>query len=371
VRALFVDEGVTWSGGSRAFAAAARGLAAGGWSVRYACEERGVVYDHVARLGIDLVPLPLGAGWLRASSRLRDAVQRGTDVAFVHSDREQLDAATAVWRASQGAVVRRLGAGDTLTVGQSTRGALRLAPTALLCTTADQTALAADFGGVPHAVADIGVDVDRVAAASAAAPALASEDEEDDEELRTHIRRLVCVCDVASRARTFVVLRAVAMLAPRHPELQLLLVGSGAGDTQLRMHAAALGIHRVVRYRVGDEEVTPGIAAADVGWVVAAGDDGAFGVLDFMAVGVPVFAERGSVPARYVADNITGRHLDAGDVPGTAAALASLLARDEERRAMGSAGRARVVRAYGEGAMIDGFDRIATAAVARARRRSR
>jgi glycosyltransferase involved in cell wall biosynthesis len=253
-----------------------------------------------------------------------------------------------------------------MTISQSTRAAIRMAPTVVLATTPEQTTLPSELSGLPTVVADIGIDVDRVLAAIEPEPAPV--DDDSGVERAPDLRRLVCVCDADSRSRAFVVLRAVAMLAPRHPELRLLLVGPGVVDAQLRMHAAALGIHRVVDYRVGDGEVTPGLASADLGWVVADGDDGAFGVLDFMAAAVPVFAQRGSVAARYIADNITGRHLEPGDVPGTAAALAALLARADDRSAMGSAGRARVVRAYGEAAMLDGFARAAAAAAANAER---
>jgi glycosyltransferase involved in cell wall biosynthesis len=95
---------------------------------------------------------------------------------------------------------------------------------------------------------------------------------------------------------------------------------------------------------------------------VAEGDDGAYGALDAMAAGVPVLAERGATAARYVADAITGLHLAPGDVPGTAAVLAQLLAGGDARRAMGQAGRARLARTYTETAMLDGFARAAAAA---------
>jgi glycosyltransferase involved in cell wall biosynthesis len=86
-----------------------------------------------------------------------------------------------------------------------------------------------------------------------------------------------------------------------------------------------------------------------------------------MARRVPVLVQRDTVPARYVADGITGVHLSAGDVAGTAATMASLLAHPDERRAMGNAGRARVARAFTETAMLDGFVRAADAARDRSR----
>ena len=364
MRALFVCEGAAWSGGARAFAAAARGLAARGWAVQYACTEAGPIHARVAHAGIEVVPLPARAAWFRASSRLRDVVRRGVDVVFVHGEKEAIDAATAVWRASRGAVVRRLAAGATLTVSQSTRAAIRMAPTVVLATTPEQTTLPAELSGLPTIVADVGIDVDRVLAAIEPEPA--PPDDEAGVEHEPDVRRLVCVCDADSRSRAFVVLRAVAMLAPRHRELRLVLVGPGADDEEIRLHSAALGIHRFVRSAHTRDEDVAHRRTAHVGWVTAEGDDGAFGALDFMASSVPVLVDRGSIGARYVADAITGAHITPGDVPDTAATLATLLAREETRQAMGNAGRARVARTFGEAGMIDGFARAAAATQQRA-----
>jgi hypothetical protein len=54
-----------------------------------------------------------------------------------------------------------------------------------------------------------------------------------------------------------------------------------------------------------------------------------------------------------VADGITGCVLPPGDTPAVAATIAELLAQPEQRLAMGSAGRVRVAREYGEVAMLD------------------
>ncbi|MBV9880328.1 MAG: glycosyltransferase [Gemmatirosa sp.] len=368
-RALFVHEGLAWTGAARTFASAARGLAARGWQVAYACPEQSDVCDRLRALDVDVLPLPARASWLGEGERLRAVVaKRMFDALFVHSEHEHLAAATAVWRASRGVVVRRLGAGESLDAGRSVRAAMRLAPVVALCTWQEQAAAMADLSPISTVVADVGVDVDDVPPPSPVLGRAEGESELDALD-RLAERRLVCVCDPGSRARTAVVLRAVAMLAPRHRELRLLLVGPGAEDEQLRMHAAALGIHRLVHHARGAADEALARAGAHVAWVTADHDDAAYGALDFMASGVPVLTDRDGVAARYVADNITGFHLVPGDVPGTAAALATLLARDDERAAMGNAGRARATRAFGEAAMIDGFARAASAAAERARRR--
>jgi glycosyltransferase involved in cell wall biosynthesis len=356
VEAIFFHEGERWSGAARAFVAAARGLAARGWRVALACPAGGTVQQRALQAGLEVVALAPHTSFFGESERLRRALaDRRVDVVYVHSEHEQLAAATAVWRAKRGVVVRRLCAGEGLVRGRSARAALRMAPTTLLVTSADQSKIPTDLGPLPTVVTDIGVELPE------SAP-----DGPPDAEAWSGERRLVCVCDRGNRARTAVVLRAVAMLAPRHRELRLVLVGPGADDEEIRLHSAALGIHRFVRSAKTPAADRAHRLAAHVGWVTAEGDEGAFGALDLMAAGVPVLAERGGVAARYVADAITGVHVAPGDVPDTAATLATLLARDDDRAAMGNAGRARVARAFSEVGMIDGFARAATATAPRA-----
>ena len=92
-----------------------------------------------------------------------------------------------------------------------------------------------------------------------------------------------------------------------------------------------------------------------------------FTALDVMSMRIPVLADRDTVAARYVADGITGALLNPGDALGTAAVVAGLLALDERRHAMGSAGRARVAREYTEPAMVDALQGAADTARDRTR----
>jgi glycosyltransferase involved in cell wall biosynthesis len=68
-----------------------------------------------------------------------------------------------------------------------------------------------------------------------------------------------------------------------------------------------------------------------------------------------------------VADGISGIILPPSDTPATAATIAELLSQDEQRAAMGSAGRARVAREYTERTMLDAVQRAADEARDRSR----
>ena len=177
---------------------------------------------------------------------------------------------------------------------------------------------------------------------------------------------MICVADRASRMRITTTLRTVALLAERHPDLRLALAGSGCDDDDTHMHASALGITPLVRFLGERDDLPTLVAAADVGWVAAEGDDGAFACLDFMAARVPVIAERSPLLSHYVPDGIAGVLLPPADPSDTAAAVAAFLADHDRRSAMGRAGRTRAQRDFNEGAMIEGFAAAASAAGNRA-----
>lgn len=377
MRAVFYHPGGRWCGEARAFVAAARGLAARGWDTRLATRAGSAAYALARAADVEVAPLDGADSFVGAVAELTRVLRDArAEAVFVHGERGQTVGAGAAWRAGGAGVVRRVPVGGTLALGSPTvRAALRTAPTGFLCTWPEQVDLVPARARDRAVVADLGVPP-----AGDAGPPLAGANGTGNETANgagsgagtahgARARRLVCVFEPLATLRAATVLRAAALLAPRHPDLEVVLAGPGAGDEGLQMHAAALGIHHRVRVYdpSRDPDADPPLAGAAVAWVVAEGDDGAFGALDAMAAGVPVLAERGSAAARYVADAITGLHLAPGDVPGTAAVLAQLLAGDETRRAMGSAGRARAARSYTEAAMLDGFARAAEAARARVR----
>ena len=374
MRALFYHPSPLWNGRARVFLAAARGLAARGWHVTYATAPEGEPRRRALAAGLPAIGVDPEAHPVLGSGELARAVRdHFVEVVFVHGERDQLAAAGAVWRASRGAVVRRLGAGETLALGRGVRTAMGRVATGFVFTWPDAGASGTGAGGGDRAVArpaGIGAVVADVGVpTSGASPHAASPDGtalDDAPETRT----IVCVQAPGARLATQTVLRAAALLAPRHPELRVRLVGPGGDDEGLRMHAAALGVTRVVIAGAPGVDAAPLLPGADLAWVVADGDDGALGALDAMAAGVPVLVPRGGTAARYVAHGVDGVHLAPGDVHATAAVIARLLAAPAARAAMGQAGRARVVREHDEAAMVDGFARAASVARDRTRWRA-
>jgi glycosyltransferase involved in cell wall biosynthesis len=239
----------------------------------------------------------------------------------------------------------------------------RLAATGYLFTTeSSSTNDAMSRGAFEPVAADLGVSVQSIEQVRPAS--LAAIGTKGGSQL------IACVYDPTARRRVAALLRAVALLAPRHPGLRLVIVGPGSDDEDLRMHAAALGITDIVSHLGQPQDQQAVLSAAELAWVAAGGDNAAFGYLDLMALRVPVLAERDTLSQRYVADGISGVLLAQPD-PGTMAArIAVLLAHEERRAAMGNAGRARVSRDFSEQGMIEGFERATEVARDRTRWRT-
>ena len=359
MRLLFLHTGTDWAGTARAFAVAGRGLAARGHDVSFACVADSVVEARATLAQLDVISLPGGTLGPRDAWRIRGVLQqRGPDAVFVHSEREQLVVSSAARLSSPTRVIRRISAGAAFQSGRASRIASRMAAATALFNGEQERSNAVAAGlSVPSAVAPLGVDVatyDDVRPAS-----------RESIHAPSQSRLVVCVFEASARARMSVVLRTMAQLAPRHPELRLAVLGPGSNDENLRMHAAALGITNVVSFlgeRLDDLAV---LASADVGWVAANCDAAAFAYMDLMALRIPLIAEREPLAQQYVADGITGVLIPPSDAPETAALVATFLAKGDQRAAMGNAARARVAREFPEATMIDGFERAAASAGAR------
>ncbi len=357
MRVLFHHTAEDWSGCSRAFAVAAQGLVGHGATVTVVCRADSAAEQAFASQGLDVVSVPITDSVSRDAWRLRTVLkERFIEVVFLHSEREQLVASSAMRLAERGAVIRRIPVGGIVSTGRGARLAEKMATSRLLFSTPMDLARA-DVGD-RGLLAPLGVDVEKA------------------DEMRMTSRGtlgvepgtqlMVCVADRKAKGRIHTALRTVALLAPRHPELRLALVGSGCDDDDTHMHASALGVTPLVRFLGERDDMAAVVGAAEVGWVAAEGDDGAFACLDFMAAGVPVIAERTPVLSHYVPDGIAGVLLPPAHPNDTAATVANFLADNNTRVAMGKAGRTRVVRDFPESAMIEGYIAAAKAAGDRA-----
>ncbi|MEO6208499.1 MAG: glycosyltransferase family 4 protein [Gemmatimonadaceae bacterium] len=362
MRILFYSQQPEWNGSARALAAAARGMSERGHNVTVVCPPESALEQHLEFGAYEVVSLSTLFPWPVAAMRLRRLMHdRFIQVVIVDGDREQLIVALATRLAERAAVLRRVSVGHMLKLSAGARVAFKLAPTGLLFGSESEmrNARALSFARFPSAVVPLGVNAqayDAIRPASRASIGAPG-----------GTRLLVCVYDRTGQARAATVLRVIALLAPRHPELRLAMIGAGSDAEDLRMHAAALRITGAVSFLGERDDYLSVLSVADLGWVVADGDNAVFALLDLLASRVPVLAERGTVAEQYVPDGIAGILLPRGEAPDIAAAVALLLGHDDRRAAMGGAGRARVSRDYSETKMVDAFEAAAAIASDRAR----
>jgi glycosyltransferase involved in cell wall biosynthesis len=362
VRVCFYHLDREWSARARIFADAAAALRGRGFEVTIVCARESEVARRFGVLGLETIVLRTDGGWLRAAWRLRSVLKRHfVEVIFAHSEFEQLAAAAAARLSDRGAVVRRVPALGRITMGRDARLAMRLAATAFLFSSPeDLRGAAASARALARALAQALEPAVAPLGVAGAEPRGASDARDGT------LRTIAVIFDAAQRDRVSTVLRSVAMLAERHPELRCALIGPPGNDDALRIQAAALGIAEVVRWVADPGDRQDAIATADIAWLVAESDDLALGLLDCFARGVGVIADRTPLSTRFVTDGVEGILTSGLDAAGFASLFAALIADDQRRAALGSAASAAVTR-WPVGATVDGFEQAATAARDRTR----
>lgn len=356
MRVLFYSGDKRWTGTARVALVAARGLAARGHHVTVACCAESRLEAEAAAAELDVIEIDASATTVGGAFDLRKVLaERFIEVAIVETERDQLILSSAMRFAERGAVLRRVPSSEPLGIHRSGRLALRLATAGVIVSTErEQRDLKAPGFKIPTCVVPLGVDatsydaVEPISRAKIGAPSPGVV--------------IACCYDPSGRQRMGAVFRALALLAPRHGNVHVVVFGRGSDDDELKMHAAALGVGAIITFLGEREDERALMRGANAGWVVAGSDTGALACLDFMALRVPVIAERTWMTQHYVADGITGVLLAAGDASYTASAVAAFLTAEDRRIAMGNAARLRVQREFTETAMLDGFERAVNAA---------
>jgi glycosyltransferase involved in cell wall biosynthesis len=364
MRILFYLSSPVWSAAARVAITAAKGLAGKGHEVAVACAEGSQLAARTSDARIDAVTMGKSASAAGDAWDLRRAMEhRSIEVAIVTNERDHLVLASARLL-TRGAILRHVRPLERVQLGRSGKIALKLAASGLIFSSEKDATEASTLKGwaVPPCVAPLGVDPSPFDSAEPMP--------RGDVGLPNDALVIACSYEPSGRARIATVLRALALLTPRHPDLHAIVFGPGSLDEALRMHASALAVGASVTF-LGEVDDAPAVMrAANIGWVAAEGDAGAYACLDAMACRLPVIAERNMLTQQYVADGITGLLLAQGDPPDTASEVAEFIADRARCAAMGNAGRARVQREFSEAAMIDGFERAINAAGDRVRQAS-
>ncbi len=357
MRACFVVRDAAWSGATRAFADGAALLAARGYETCFAVPAGSEAERCLAAAGHDVIGMRSGGGWWRAGWRLRRVVaSRLCEVLFVHDDREHLTAALAVRLAGRGAVVRRTMSAERLTLGADGRMAMRLAATAFLFAHAD------DLRGMAPPRGALAAHV----AAPGAPPGAPNLPAALGAIGNTATQRLAVFAGADQRSESLVVLRALALLAPRLPGLRATFFSPPAELDGSRLQAAALGVADRIEWRASGAPRADVLDVADLAWVVARADDAVFAMLDALARGVPVVAERSPVTARFLDDGASGVLRHRADEAEWASVVSAALSHGEGLAQMHREARRAAARWPIDGG-ADGWVQVTEAARDRAR----
>jgi glycosyltransferase involved in cell wall biosynthesis len=185
-----------------------------------------------------------------------------------------------------------------------------------------------------------GVDVDRFARADGSAAR---------RELGVGGAPLIaCIARLSPEKGVDTAIRALARVPP---PAQLVLVGDGPLERELRRLAAALGVSGRARFVGLRDDVERWLAAADVAVTPSRGEE-AFGqsVVEAMAAGRPVVVTRSGAMPAIVGD--TGLVVPRDDPPAMARALAELCGDVRRRERLGQAAQARARARFGMDAWV-------------------
>jgi glycosyltransferase involved in cell wall biosynthesis len=157
---------------------------------------------------------------------------------------------------------------------------------------------------------------------------------------------------------TGAVLEIVRAVRERGVDAVLCMVGDGPDRPRLEQLAHELGIARACFF-VGYQEDVAGYYRLFDAFVLPSVNEGTpVSVIEALASGTPVVANRvGGVPD-VVRDGVDGYLVEPGGVEEAATSLATLAANPELRRKMGEAGRAWALERYSVSRLVDDVDRL-------------
>ena len=161
-----------------------------------------------------------------------------------------------------------------------------------------------------------------------------------------------CVARLTAIKGQAVLLDAVARLAPRYPELRLLLGGDGEDRVALQTRARQDDLAGRVIFAGACADVRPALAAMDLFALPSLNEGQGRAAVEAMATGVPVIASRVGGLCEVLDEGRAGVLVDAGDPAALAESIESLMGSRSRVAALSAAGRLRAAR-YDDISMVD------------------
>lgn len=161
-----------------------------------------------------------------------------------------------------------------------------------------------------------------------------------------------------------VLLSALELLRAGDVGFRAALVGDGPLAGELRRRVSGSGLGPFVQVLPYPADVWPCLAAFDVYVLPSRWESMPIGVLEAMAVGLPVVASRVGGLAELVREGESGLLCPPEDAASLAGALERLISHAGLRASMGEAGRRRQAAEYSLGAMLQGTEAVYERALA-------
>jgi glycosyltransferase involved in cell wall biosynthesis len=133
---------------------------------------------------------------------------------------------------------------------------------------------------------------------------------------------------------------AMAKLAARYPQWQLLVIGDGPYEPALRAKVASLGLENRVQFVGRQQNIPEWLNALDLFVLPSYGDEGVpQAIIQAMACGLPVISTPiGSIPEAVI-DKVTGILVTPRDSTALVRAIENLITHPELRSQFGEAGQ--------------------------------
>ena len=147
---------------------------------------------------------------------------------------------------------------------------------------------------------------------------------------------------------------AHAAVAQHRPGARLVIIGSGPMQAELESQARARGIADAVHFTGYRADVRALMGACDVYVNCSTYEGVSLTILEAMAAGLPVVATRAGGNPEVVVDGETGVLVPIGS-PALTEELIALASNPLRRRALGGAGRQRVVRHFSIDRMVEEY----------------
>jgi glycosyltransferase involved in cell wall biosynthesis len=148
-------------------------------------------------------------------------------------------------------------------------------------------------------------------------------------------------------------IRAAGIVAQALPQAKFIIVGEGSLRTWLQEQAGSLGLQERCIFTGWREDIPEIMSCVDVLVLPSLNEAVGIVLLEAQASGIPVVASKVGGVEEVIRDKQTGLLVGPADEHALAQAIQYLLSREDERRAMGEAGRKWVQDKFNAARMIE------------------